>query len=139
MRPRTLQSTDVRVLLPAPQAKVRKMLRAALHGHGLAPPRDPDGGYLRRHGAPPRALRHERQPRTPSPPQPGEQESPRQDEGRVQRKTNLGGRPPARQDVLYQNRGRRKQKESKGHQEGCHEERYQPPELQGRPLRQAIL
>ena len=123
MRPRTLQTPDVRVLLPAPQVQVRRALRAALHRHGLAPPRDPDGGYLRRHGVPPRALRHKRLPRGPSPPQPGEQEGHRQ----------------ALQDVLHQNRGRRKQKESEGHHQSRNKERDQPPELQGRPLRQAIL
>ena len=127
MHPRSLQNPDVQVLLHAPPVQVRRALRAALHGHGLAPPRDPDGGYLRRHRAPPRALRHKQLPRGPSPPQPGEQESPRQDEGL------------ALQDVLHFDRGRRKQKESEGHHQSRNKERDQPPELQGRPLRQAIL
>ena len=139
VRPRSLQNPDVQVLLPAPQVQVRRALRAALHRHGLAPPRDPDGEYLRRHGVPPGALRHKRLPQGPYPPQLGEQEGHRQDEGRVQRQANLRGRLPALQDVLHFDRGRRKQNESEGHHQGCHKERGQPPELQGRPLRQAIL
>ena len=139
VRPRSLQNPDVQVLLPAPQVQVRRALRGTLHRHRLAPPRDQDGGYLRRHGAPPRALRHERLSQGPSPPQPGEQEGHRQDEGRVQRKTNLRGRLPALQDVLHFDLGQRKQKESEGHHQSRNRERDQPPELQGRPIRQAIL
>ena len=56
----------------------------------------------------------------------------------MQRKANLRGRLPALQDVL-QNRGRRKQKESEGHHQSRNKERDQPPELQRRPIRQAIL
>ena len=57
----------------------------------------------------------------------------------MQWQADLGGCLPAFQDVLHFNRGRRKQKESEGHREGCHKERDQPPELQGRPLQQANL
>ena len=40
-------------------------------------------------------------------------------------------------DVLHLARERQKHKESKGHHQGCHKERDQPPELQGGPFRSA--